>query len=393
MKVAFFVQHMIVGGVEKSLIELTKVLSKNGNKITIYVIKKKGDLQNCIPSNINCLEIPMKDEVRDSIAIGGIKVSMKEAINSYDLRKIYMLSINYLKNLNEFTELRVDFDNIPVLEEKFDIVVNYHIHSPFLVRYVAEKVKSHKKFTWIHNDFYTTGYNINRLYNYLNYIDRFFCVSLKLKDEFTNLFPEFLEKTEVAHNIVPSQEIIVKADEFRPIEFEHYTGLKILSVGRLEEQKGYDIAIRACKKLKEDGLHFHWFIIGEGTLKHSIEREINKRELKEYMHLLGVKLNPYPYIKNADVLVQSSRHEGWGIIVSEAKILNVPIVSTDVAGAKEQLKDGFNGTVVDINEESLYNGIKKLLCDADLRKKYIAELRKENNNEVLSWISWFQPDS
>ena len=389
-KIAFFVQVMLCAGVEKALLNLSEELVNNGNDVTIYVIQKKGELINNIPKNVKLKAIPMDEKIRETIPVGGTKVTVRNCL----VEKKYIKAIQFLvkRKLNNtsFAELEIQKDKIPNLKEKYDIAVNFHMHSPFLVWYFSEKVIADKKYTWIHNDFETTGYKINELKEYLTDIDRFFAVSQKIENEFVSIFPEYKNITEFALNIVNDREIQLKANEFYPKEFENCKFIKLLTVGRLEEQKGYDIAIEVCKKLKEEGLQFDWFVLGEGTLRKQLESEIEKNKIENCFHLLGVKTNPYPYFKNTDIYVQTSKHEGYVTTVTEAKILNKPIVCTDVSGAREQLIDNINGSIAEINVNSVYNKLKELMIDKNKRDTYTKTLQQESGLNKPNWLKYFE---
>lgn len=391
-KIAFFVQWMLCGGVESTLISLSKELAKRGNEVTIYVIVEKGEFIKKIPNEVMLKKIPMDENVRSILPVGGIKQSIRESIleKKYNYTARYI--INYLSRKNEFAELRIPVNKIPQLDINYDIAVNYHMHSPFLVWYLSERVKARKKFTWIHNDFETTNYNIRGLKNYLNCVDKFFCVAQNLVDEFSLCMPEYKEKIYLALNIVPTQEIVEKANDLYPKEFSMVpeSCIKILTVGRLEEQKGYDIALDVCQKLAKADVKFKWFILGNGTQYNWIQDEIKRRNLTKYMSLLGVRMNPYPYFKNCDIYVQTSKHEGYVTTVSEAKIFCRPIVCTDVSGAKEQLRAGITGEVVEINADKVYEKVLVLATSKKIRNKYISELAKENHDQLPTWLSVFE---
>ena len=126
--------------------------------------------------------------------------------------------------------------------------------------------------------------------------------------------------------------------------------------------------------LKNAGLRFQWYILGEGTQRKTLETEIQKEHVEDCFHLLGTRMNPYPYFKNCDIYVQTSRHEGYVTTVSEAKIFKKPIVTTDVSGAREQLKNGINGSIVEINTNDIYMKLRELMESSELRQKYILEL-------------------
>ena len=106
--------------------------------------------------------------------------------------------------------------------------------------------------------------------------------------------------------------------------------INILTVGRLViHYKGYDLAIKAAKRLKQNGYKFKWYIVGDGPDKDKIKKLIIKNELTNEFILLGKKDNPYPYMRSCDIYVQPSRKEGFGLTTIEAKILKRPIVCTN----------------------------------------------------------------
>lgn len=389
-KIAFFVQWMLCGGVENALISLSNKLIEMGNEVTIYVIEEKGEFIQKVPPKVKLMRIPMEEKVRKSIPVGGTKVTVRECLEKKDYIRALWFTAKHKLNRTPFAELNINLNRIPLLEERYDIAVNFHLHSPFLVWYLSERVVAEKKFTWIHNDFSTTKYEINTLQRYLCCVDRFFAVSEQLKKEFVVALPEFESKTEVALNIVPVSTIKQRATEFYPEEYTDSKELKVLTVGRLEEQKGYDLAIEVCKRLCNEGYDFKWYVLGEGTLKNELTQMIEDNGLAERFYLLGSRMNPYPYFKNCDIYVQTSRHEGYVTTVTEAKIFCKPIATTDVSGAKEQINDGLNGEIAEINVDSIYSKIKKLIINETLRIRYADTLKLEKPYSIGDWINYFE---
>jgi glycosyltransferase involved in cell wall biosynthesis len=96
--------------------------------------------------------------------------------------------------------------------------------------------------------------------------------------------------------------------------------------------------------------------------------------------LLGATPNPYPYMKQCDIYVQSSRHEGYCITLAEARCFDKPIVTTNFTGANEQIVDGLTGLIVDFDEQQMFNAIKKLLDDKNL----VNELRENSRNQIVN---------
>ena len=161
-----------------------------------------------------------------------------------------------------------------------------------------------------------------------------------------------------------------------------FDGIKILTIGRLAHQKGYDLALDACERLIKKGLKFKWYVLGKGPLRKDMEKEIINRGLDKHFVLLGVKANPYPYIRGADIYVQTSKYEGFGLAIAEARMLNVPVVTTKFDAVYNQMVDGKNGLVVDMNGDSVYRGIMNYITNPSLKDSVINYLKTEKKGNV-----------
>lgn len=95
--------------------------------------------------------------------------------------------------------------------------------------------------------------------------------------------------------------------------------LKILSIGRLDIDKGFDIGIKVINLLVKNGYYIKWYIVGEGNQRGLLETIISNYNLRDKIVLLGEKTNPYPYLADCDIYFQPSRNEGYGIAVAEAR--------------------------------------------------------------------------
>ena len=184
-------------------------------------------------------------------------------------------------------------------------------------------------------------------------------------------------------NLSSSDSIQRMAEIGNPAE---YNGKKniLLSIGRLDEQKGFDLAIKAAKILKDSGVNFCWFIIGQGELEGFLKQLIHENGLENEFKLIGVRKNPYPYIKNSLIFVQPSRYEGKSIVLDEAKILEKPIVVTNYTTVYDSITHGLNGTIVDSNDEKLANAIKYLIENDALRKAYSTYLKSEKEKQAYN---------
>jgi glycosyltransferase involved in cell wall biosynthesis len=127
-----------------------------------------------------------------------------------------------------------------------------------------------------------------------------------------------------------------------------------------------------------------WYCIGEGNKRHEYEELISKLGLVNDFILLGSNTNPYPYILESDIYVQTSRHEGYCLTLAEAICLKKPIVTTNFIGAFEQVTNGINGWIVKASEEEIYEKIKYLLDHPVERQTLINNLSKTSFYETAN---------
>lgn len=219
-------------------------------------------------------------------------------------------------------------------------------------------------------------------------IDTFVCVSDGVEQDFWKLHPQLRNKTCTIRNI--SDSAMIRAEAEAPVHdlpCDHRVPL-IVTVARLWADKGIDRAVEVCKRLRDDGERFHWIVVGEGNERPALEKYIAKHHLQHTFYLLGSRENPYPYIKICDIFALTSYYEGYGLVIAEAKSLAKPVISTDVAGARDQLISGLNGLIVANNKDALYKGLKRLLHHETECARYAAALDNftVDNSETLAKI-------
>ncbi len=382
-KVLFVIPQMKTAGTEKALLGLLEILPADKYQTEIRMVKAQGGLLGSIQKNVIVDELPLSDKNKNILMAGGTKATILKYLKKFKLISAVKVFINKRIKKMPVAELLQPFSLLAPLKEEYDLAVCFTMHFPFIVQYVARKVKAKKKAVWIHNDFSTTSLHPEYMLEDLKQYDKIFAVSKQLKQEFIERCPELKDKTELFYNIIDVNAIKSAADE--NIEDFEFDGIKILTVGRLNKQKGLDILIKVAQALKNDGLSFKWYIIGEGELYKSLKKEIEKRELSSYVYLLGVKSNPYPYFKKCDIYVQPSRHEGYCTTVNEARVLLKPIVATDVAGTGEMIENEKTGLICKISVEDIYKAVSRLIIDKSLRESLVENLKKtdfSNSNQL-----------
>lgn len=373
---------MLLGGVEKELITVLKKIHNNYDITLIVLYLDDYEILQDIPKNVKIKILGIDPNYYYGSSIKLVKQRLKKGkiIEAFSIALKRMLNIG-------MTTSNIDINEIPSIEGDFDVAICYHIHSPLILRYVVEKIKARKKVAWIHSDFYTSGYPIQKLKKYVVLYDEFVSVSKKVEEEFRTLCPWYEGGISTAYNYLDENEIRELAK--CPISDMHSEKqkVKILTVGRFSEEKGIDQAIYTAYLMKQVKKEFIWFLIGHGKLENYYRQLIEQYDVADCFTILGKKTNPYPYIKACDIYVQPSRHEAFGLVIKEAKILGKPIVCTDFDGADEQIENGVNGIIVPLNDtDALSKEIAKLVESPESRERLSKELEKWQPEDDLKEI-------
>ena len=185
-------------------------------------------------------------------------------------------------------------------------------------------------------------------------------------------------------NICDREHILQGADAFVPEGFSG-AAAQIVTVGRLAPEKGPDLALEACRLLREEGRNIVWHWVGDGPMMEKARAEVKRLGLEDCFRLEGDQQNPYPYIKNAGIYVQPSYYEAYSTTVTEARVLAKPIVTTAVGGMEDQLTDGITGSIVPISARALAEAIGALLDREETARTFTENLQKEavGGNEEL----------
>lgn len=374
-KIIIAANSMDIGGTEKALIGMLKSIDYNKYNVTLLLKEKKGDLLNEVPTNVNVKNYP------------GYNYSKKRLLKE---KKI----VEFLKYVYYAILMRLTKDTCkkyiystritPKIYEEYDLAIAYYMPISTQVVYVLNNICANKKYAWLHCDITKMGNEMKQFENIYNKYDKVFCVSNETKIKSIAYFPSLKEKANVFYNILDGENIIKKSNEYYPFKDE-FDGIRVCTIGRLSPEKQQDLIIPLMEKLKKNGYKVKWYCIGDGILREKLEVMIKENHLENDIILTGSKKNPYPYIKECDIYVQLSRHEGYCLSLAEARYLGKPIVTTNFSGAKEQIKNNFNGIVVENNKDEIFLGIKKLLDNTEIREKFSLRLQEEqiyHNNEI-----------
>ena len=384
--ILFVIDSLHCAGAEKSLTTLLSLLNYSKYDVDLQLFGYGGALEELVPKEVNILK-PMEYIKFSSLSTKNAVIKSLKNMNFKMLSSRLKFSLAIRKdNYSNAQKARVYWQKVSNVIEKnnkeYDIAISYAQGVPTF--YVAEKVCAKKKLAWVNVSYKLEDEDRIFQEHFYDKYNKIVAVSDSAKNIFLETFPKYTNKLEIIYDINDANFIRRMSEQGQSYN-DNYTGLRILTIGRLANQKGYDIALEACKILKEKEIEFKWYSLGIGPLKEEIEKYINENNLENNFKLLGVKSNPYPFIKDCDIYVQTSRFEGFGIAIAEARMLNKPVVTTRFDAVYNQMKDRKNGLVVDMNSQGIVNGILELINNKKLTNEIISYLKteKKGNTEEL----------
>lgn len=390
-KVLFVIESLVCAGAEKSLVTLLNLLDYSKYEVDLQLFAYGGEFEQLLPKEVNLLpKLPyfsLTEQSVKSLLFSKKNINKKKMLSS---RIKYSLALRRRKYSNP--EKAVIFWEkagrcFAKTEKVYDVAIAYAQCVPTF--YVADCVNAEKKYAWVNVVYKPEGKFREFNVNHYDKIDKIVSVSDDTYEIFKAHFPEEADKGCIIYDINDGNFISkmadMKSEAFNEMDFK---GTKILTVGRLAPQKGYDVAIEAASILKKRNLNYKWYVLGRGPLEESLKAQVAKANLQDNFIFLGTRANPYPYYKAADIYVQTSKFEGFGLAIAEARMLNVPVVTTRFSAVNAQMADGKNGLVVDIDGEAVANGVQKLMQDNMLYEniRRFQQREKKGNTEELEKI-------
>lgn len=390
-KILFVIPSMRIGGAEKSLVNLLNLIDLNKYDVNLLMFKPEGDFLQQIPSGIHILKTD--PSLFYAYKCDKNVFSCKTGIRSEILRifstgvcKILYGNCARQKRWTKFYKTL-----LPKLDSEYDVAIGYLEGDASY--YVIDKVNAKRKILWVHSNFENIKKNEDAAAykEYFCKADRVVSISDKCVQVLQDNYPDMRNKFVFLPNLTSS--VVLKNTAKAAIdEVFSKDDFNIVSVGRLTEAKGFDMAIDALKILKDHKVPVHWWIIGDGELRKCLEKQAKDNSVEEYLTFLGFKANPYPYMNKADLIVQTSRWEGKSVVLDEAKILGKPILATDYATVKDQVENGKEGVIVEMDAESIAREIEHLVEDESVLngiRNYLMDRNYGNQSEIVKYYKLF----
>lgn len=348
-KLLFLIHDLGQGGAEKVLVNLVNNIDPDKFDITVLALFSGGVNEQFLKPHIHYKTV-FKKVFRGNIHV--MKLFSPERLHRLWIKDHYDIEISYLEG-----------------------------PSARIISGCADP--DTKLVSWVHIEQHTAEKASCSFRNYQEALkcyqkfNRTIAVSDTVRKDFLSIFP-LRTPVEVLYNTNETVEILKKSTESVEIGLFSSEEIKLVGVGKLLLNKGFDRMARITKQLRDENYPVHLYILGIGPLQTKLEQFIAEHHLESCITLLGYQTNPYKYVANCNLFVCSSLAEGFSTAATEALIVGTPVITTLVSGMKEMLGERNEyGIITENSEEALYQGIKSLLDDPVLMAHYKkqAELR------------------
>ena len=374
-KILFVNDEMTMGGVARILNTFLKMIDRDKYEVDLLVLHKRGELLSEIPSDINVIS------GCDFFSV--IDRPLKECKGKelfYKLRLLFYMKSGLIKN-------KIVKERKKILNKHYDI--EFSAKEGFCTIFTGYG-DSDKKINWVQVDYKESNYSSHHMElvkDALKHIDMNIACSNQVMESYKELFD--VSKICVIHNLVDEDRIRNMSLEPCDLKLEDNGKINLITVARFHRQKAVDRLIRIQAKLKD---YYNLIIIGDGGLKEELYSLAKNLDCFDDIKWLGLKSNPYPYVRECNLFVMSSLYEGYPTMTVESLLSDTPVLTTLVAGVSEQINDS-NGWIVDNSEDSLYIKLNELKDKKDVLiklKKDLENYHYDNESILNSYYKIFE---
>ena len=368
-KIIFVSQALWIGGIETALVNLINRLDYDKYDVTCLVTQNYLDMAERLTKNCRLIVADRRSLVTftSPYKFKRLYDILEEPQGATRFRRFLWHIMNILFKALE-NHLYSDYIKKQMKDERFDTAVIYSDR----VAEITVKAINAKKYLM----FYHHGAMRKEYHDYYGYkkSDKIISVSENIAEKLKVYRKKYANKIVTVNNVIDIDSIIEKSKESIENGLFSENNFNIVSCGRLSPVKGLNLAIEAVAKLINEGYtDINWYIVGGGPIEEDIKKQIAEFKMEKHIFMLGMKNNPYPYMKKCDLFIQPSLFEGYSLSIMEAKILGTPILAT-YAAAGTQIKNGIDGFLCDTNTVSVYENILKLYENREQLESYKSAL-------------------
>jgi len=349
MKILFIGTNLYSGGAERVLSEIANGLYLLGHKIFVFTMEENNRIIYPLNKNITLFENHRRKRLNFLKAVFSIRNCVKT--NNPDV----IISFLHVNNILTILGL---------LGLKKKLFITEHSHPAYDILHFPWNV--------LRNILYMKATLLISVSNGVS--DYFSFMSKSKKFVINNPLPHEIEKYSKKQFLEKSS---VNSDR-------HY----IVAMGRLHNSKGFDILISAFSLIAEENIEWDLIIIGEGSERKALEDLIKDLNLNNRVVLAGSIKNPFHYLRNSEIFVMSSLHEGFGNVIIEAMACGLPVVSFNCpCGPGEIITDNVDGILVETgNKFALAYTLKDLIKDTKKRRRIASAGIKRSKDFEISEI-------
>ena len=365
-KILVVVPDFELGGVTVSAINFCNELLRRGNDVSFLNMGRHNTNNlRLFEKDVKFLSLEKKQKywnlsIRDIKQAKGIKI-------------VQLILLGIIKRITNRKGkwLRIIFSDFEV-ESNYDVAIAYKQCAPCYY-FVLNNIKAKKKIAYIHGDINFMG-EISSWDVFFQEFDYLACVSNAVRQGFVNRYPMMSEKFKTVYNMLDVEGIRLKSKEKCPIDIDP-SKLNLVTIARNENNhKQVDWIPQICSKLKaQTNNEFCWYVIGDGPDLEYNQKKAKELQVDDRIIFLGALWNPYTILAVSDMLVLTSKTESYGMVVVEAGVLKIPVVSTYYPALKEVLEDGKTGIISEQSIDDLTDKIKKMIENDDNRLENIRQ--------------------
>lgn len=346
IKILFRHRSMEMGGVEKVMLSVLNNLDPEKFEMTVLLNLNQGELRNEFPAHIRKVFLTNgKEDFSTNTLLAKLQLFQ---------RKIKLERFNKYPEVIDKGILKDEYDvEIAMTYNDFEAVLN-------------STNKKSKKIGWFHSEINLPKLQplVPKILEQFPQFDHMIYCSEKTRTIMHNIYPKLAYPPEsVIINAIPIEEIRKKSQEkvadlpSKPV---------FVSVGRLHTRKGYHKLMDAHHQLLKEGFQHSVMVVGDGEELPNLLVQQKKLGVEKTFVLAGNKMNPYPYIKNADFFIMPSESEAWPLVLAEALILQKPTIATDTGDVATMLEHCETGYLINYRTEEIFDAMKAFLTNADL---------------------------
>ena len=370
---------MHIGGVQKALVNLLKEIASE-YEVTLLLFYKGGELLRDVPENVRvitaCRVLRGWGATREDA--GGLRLQLSRAFSAAITRAagrkwICRILFPFQKKLRGY-----------------DVAISYlhsgndHVFYGGCNEFVLRCTEAEKKISFLHCDY--EKMRAGSRYNASIYqkFDAIAACSAGCKDAFSAVFPELKQKVQVVRNCHDYERLHHDAAQ-APVALSK-TSVNVVTLSRFGREKGVLRGIQAAADVQRAGKKLRYYIIGNGVEYPKAAAMVKRLGLETSVTLLGEMLNPYGYLKAADVLLIPSFSEAAPMVIGEAASLGTPVLSTRTSSAEEMIVCSGYGWVCDNTQVGITEGLERLLANPEILKSHRESLEKMEftNSEAIT---------